>query len=219
MKRLTKALNSWISAAGREHLAKAVEKAEQTTAAEIVVIVSGRASTVEHVPALIFALVALLTATAALAHAHIHLSLDLLLFLGLGLVAALLAALLGGRYPLVQRFFTTPSDREKQVADRAELEFYRRGLTGTRERTGVLVFVALMEHRVHILADEAIASRAGEETWRHGVTTILEGIRAGDLVTGLERALAIMTPVLQELAPADPDNPNELADHVILLPY
>lgn len=219
MIRKTRSLASWIDAAGRQRLTAAVAKTEQTTAAEIVVMVSGRASTIEHVAPLVFALSALIVALAALARLHEPLGLSLSAFLVLGLIVSLGLALFLARLAPVQRLFTTPSDRDAQAADRAELEFYRRQLTATRARTGVLIFVALMERRVHILADKAIASLTTESTWQDGVNAVLTGIRGGDLTGGIEQALALMSPELARLAPASLDNPNEIEDQVILVTH
>src|SRR5262247_4062785 len=103
-----------------------------------------------------------------------------LALLGLGLFApplawsaylAAQAAALGighalARIDAVRRVLLEPALVEARVAERARRAFAEHGLTRTRGRTGILIFVALFERRVVVLADEGIHRALGpNESW------------------------------------------------------
>ena len=55
----------------------------------------------------------------------------------------------------------------------------------TRDRTGILIFLALFEHRAVILADEGIHRAVPREEWQALVDELVAGIRAGRGVAAL----------------------------------
>lgn len=79
---------------------------------------------------------------------------------------------------------------EERVAERARRAFAEHGLARTAHRTGILVFVTLLERRVVVLADEGIdrALVAGE-SWEEIVRLAVAGLREGRPADGLEAAV------------------------------
>ena len=77
-------------------------------------------------------------------------------------------ALLAQLPPL--RMALVPAATKRQRAGRlAREQFFAQGLHLTRERTGVLIFVAVAEHHVEIIADQGIDARgAGRHLGRGG---------------------------------------------------
>ena len=57
--------------------------------------------------------------------------------------------------------------------------------------TGVLIFVALVERQVEILADAAIHTQCGDAVWARAAAAIQQGMKAPDPTAGIERAIAI----------------------------
>src|SRR5580704_6358434 len=57
--------------------------------------------------------------------------------------------------------------------------------------TGVLIFVALIERQVEILADAAIHTQCGDAVWARAAAAIQQGMKAPDPTAGIERAIAI----------------------------
>jgi len=57
--------------------------------------------------------------------------------------------------------------------------------------TGVLIFVALVERQVEILADGALHGRCGDLVWARAADAIKQGMKAPDPTAGIERAIAI----------------------------
>jgi putative membrane protein len=101
--------------------------------------------------------------------------------------------------------------------DAAAREFVRRGLTRTRERTGVLIYVAAAEHYAEILADIGIADRVDERVWRETIADLVDAIKAGHAADGLLAAIERVGAVLAEHAPARADDIDEFPNKVIVL--
>jgi putative membrane protein len=99
---------------------------------------------------------------------------------------------------------------------RAEIEFYELGLSETEARTGVLLFVSLMEHRAVVLADQGIAEKLDSEIWNGVVDQMVAGVKradfAGGMCAGIERCGALLAPHF----PAAAENANELRDHLVI---
>src|SRR5690606_883907 len=131
-----------------------------------------------------------------------------MLILGTGVVGALLGALV----PPVKRLLA--ADRMTLMVHlRAMQAFVEEEVFTTRERTGVLLFISLYEHRIEILADAEINRRVGTEDWADIVARIRDGIRAGELYEGLVDAFDMCGRLLEEKGMAiQPDDVNELGN-------
>jgi putative membrane protein len=108
--------------------------------------------------------------------------------------------------------------RQKHARRCAQEQFLSQELHTTRGRTGVLIFVALAERYCEIIADTAIAAKIPPEGWRGIIDRLLAEIRAGRAVEGLVGAIAAAGAVLAAHFPPGADNPDELPDHLIVLP-
>lgn len=102
------------------------------------------------------------------------------------------------------------------IFDQALCEFERAGMTRTRDRTGVLVLVALKERKFQIIADSDIYARLSQAYFDERATRLSAAFRAGTQVDGV---CALVRDVGTELArhfPRRPDDVNELPDGVIV---
>lgn len=132
--------------------------------------------------------------------------------------AALLAGHALGRIEPVRRALLSPRLVEERVAQRARRCFAEQGLARTRNRTGILVFVALLEHRVVVLADEGIHRALDpDESWQQVVDLAVAGLREGRAVEGLEAAVRRCGEILAHHLPADVPNPDELPNRLVVL--
>jgi putative membrane protein len=103
------------------------------------------------------------------------------------------------------------------VAERAERAFAEHRLAHTVRRTGILIFVALLEQRVVVLADEGIHRALGPgESWQDVVALAVDGLRSGRAVAGLEAAVRRCGEILAAHRPPPPENPDELPAAVVL---
>ena len=206
-----------------EELAKiraAVRDAESRTRGEIVPMVvpaSARYREASHLAGLIAALLVLAVVLAASYGAgsgtwsRVH--------EGWIIVAVVVAYVLGsvaGRLSWTVRALTSDQRMAMKVRFRAERAFYEEGLHRTREATGVLILLSLLERRVQVLADRAIDERVPPGTWDALVTDIVTGVRAGRPAEALCDAIARCGVLLASHFPVrDEDNPNELPDDLV----
>jgi putative membrane protein len=124
-----------------------------------------------------------------------------------------------GRFPKVIRLVTSRERMAHKVTLRAEQAFYKHGLHNTKDRTGILILVSLLERRVHVLADKGIDDRVPAGTWDGLVTGILNGIRTGQAADAICAAIVKCGALLAQVSPADSvGNPNELPDSLIQEP-
>lgn len=114
----------------------------------------------------------------------------------------------------LHRLVFPPRDQALQVEHRAQAEFFASDLRSTSGRTGVLVFVSLLEHRAVILADEAIASKLDREVWKSTLETLVKATANGEMARGYIASVSIIGRLLEPLFPPCERNPNELEDRL-----
>lgn len=120
--------------------------------------------------------------------------------------------------PPVKRALTPKAVKIERVHDAALQQFVARSLHSTAGRTGVLLFVALAEHRAEVIADEGVYAVAPHEVWDSVVARVIDGVKRGRLADGLVAAIERAGEILAEHVPATGDNPNETPDELTILP-
>lgn len=119
--------------------------------------------------------------------------------------------------PGVRRWITPAAVRRGRVRRAALEQFLAHGIHVTEQRTGVLIFACLADHRVEVIADEAIHSKVDEDVWADAVAALTAGLRRGDVAGGFADAVALCGEVLAQHFPPRPHNPNEVADKLVVL--
>lgn len=136
----------------------------------------------------------------------------LLIYLTLQAAVFALATAVLSIPPLRRRLPTGegPADRVK----RAAMDYFLSSdLRATQGRTGVLIFAALAEHRVEVLADEGVHGLAPKDAWSGVVAELTAGLKAGRIADGFVAAVGRAGTILAEHAPrAADDDRNELSD-------
>ncbi len=105
----------------------------------------------------------------------------------------------------------------KKVNERAVRHFMDSGVYKTKDRTGILIFISLLERRVELLADTGISAKIPEENWENIVEGIISGIRKGKIIENLSKAILECGKMLSEHFPIGPDDANELEDNIEIL--
>lgn len=197
----------------RTRVQAAIRAAEAGTAGEFVVVVAPRAAHyLEFV--LLYALVA--GALTALSEP---------LWGGWGLPSALLAATLVEltvvvvllAAPRLRVNLVPGAVRESRCRALARAQFSLHDVARTRDRSGVLLFVAADEHYIEVIADEGIHAAVPAATWAGLVDGFIAKVRAGELGAGFESAIGAIGAVLAAHLPRRADDRNELADRLIEL--
>lgn len=189
-----------FSEADREAIAVATTEAERDTAAELVVYVVERCD--PH-PEIVWKGTLIGGAVGAACAA---LAVQLIggwgtrddLWLLLGAQIGLLAGWLLSRVEPLARLLVDDEALESRVAGRASEAFVEEQVFATRERTGVLIFLALFEHRVLVVPDEGIRDRAAPGAWEAIADQLATGIRAGTPAQALVEAVGRCARLLKE---------------------
>ena len=117
----------------------------------------------------------------------------------------------------MRRLLLRPDAIESQVGERALRCFAEQGLTRTRGRTGILIFVSLLERRVVVLADEGIDRALDpDESWQAVVDLAVAGLRSGAAAEGIEAAVRRCGAILARHLPPPAPNPDELPNALVL---
>ena len=196
-----------FSGAGREAIEAAVRAAEANTSGEIVPMVVDRSDAYPGVRA---ASGALLAFAAGMGVLESGIDPWLWLFPTQFVVFGAGYALFGWR-PLLR--WLIPAGVAAERVDRAaQLAFLAEGVVETRDRTGILIYVSLLEHRVEVLADRGIHSQVEAGTWDGIVERVLTGIRSARAEEGLIDAIAHCGELLAERFPPRHDDTDELGN-------
>jgi putative membrane protein len=91
--------------------------------------------------------------------------------------------------PAVRRWMAGAAVLELRARRRAAVAFLEQEVFRTRDRTGILLFLSLFEHRVVLLADSGIHQKVEEERWEAITRRLAEGIRQGRPGTALVEAV------------------------------
>ena len=201
---------SVLTAEETKRVEQTIAEVELHTAAEIVVTTIKRSDPYTDVR--LWSVLALAALSAAVAHFIAPLwSATHVLFLQFG-VAALTWVLSG--LPAVLRALI-PQHRSQGAAERAaELAFLENSVFATRGRTGVLILLSELEHKVVILGDEGIHARVQVSGWNEHVAHLGSRIRAGQSGAGLCEVIHRLGETLANTVPAEDENPNELDNRV-----
>lgn len=127
-------------------------------------------------------------------------------------------ALLGfliGRIPDVKRLLTPTSRIGEAVHTLSLASFTEQGLHYTKDHTGILILVSLLEHRVEVLADRGINLKVAQGTWDEIVHRITAGIKAGQACDGFCQAIERCGDILATHFPRQADDKDELPNRLV----
>lgn len=206
-------IESFFSVADREAIRAATAAGERKTAGELVVYVTERCDPHPEVAwkaALIGGAVGALCAAVAIWRFGGWGAPDYAWML-IGLQLGLLVGWIASRFDSVARRLIDDDALSSRVEGRAAEAFLEEQIFATRERTGVLIFVALFEHQVVILADQEINERVDNTAWVDISDELALGIRRGTPAPALIHAVERCADLLAEHGVAA-DAANQLSD-------
>ena len=199
-----------LNDADRTRLTEAIRAAEAGTAGEIYVIVADHADEFRFVPVLWAALIALVEPWPL--HLLTSWSTTTILLLQ---VATFVLVALAVSHPAVRVRLVPPSIAAAASRKAAEALFMTHGLHLTEKRTGVLIYVALADRRVEIVADAGINSKVAQSDWDDVARDVVDAARNGALGAGLVAAIQRAGALLARHFPPAPQDRNELPDRVV----
>lgn len=133
----------------------------------------------------------------------------------LAIVAGAAGGILVAVLPPIRRVFAGTGRLVRSVHLNAMKAFVEEEIFKTRDRTGILLFISVFEHRIEVLGDTGINAKVSSEEWVEVVEHIRDGIKRGRLVEGLIEGIEMCGRLLEKSGvEIRPDDKNELPDAV-----
>jgi putative membrane protein len=199
-----------LSEAERARIADAIRAAEVNTAGEIYVVVAGEAAEFHSIPVLWAALIALIVPWPL----FLLTALPSWIILLLQVLAFVVIATAASHHRIRHRI-VPPSIAGAAARKAAQAQFMAHGVHLTEARTGVLIYVALADRRVEIVADDGINRKVAQSELDQLAQDVVAAARAGVLAEGLVVAVNDAGKLLSRHFPPTAANPNELPNRVV----
>jgi putative membrane protein len=114
------------------------------------------------------------------------------------------------------RMALTPGSTKNRRVGRRALQLFRISAEKkTHGRTGVLLYLSLLEHRAEIIADEAIHSKVEPEAWGEAMVALIDKVKEGRCGEGMALAVDRIGAVLAGVLPKTLGDPNQIPDRLI----
>ena len=205
----------FLTADEKQRIERAVEAAEERTAAELVTVIAASSGRYLYLPTLAAAAATLLLSGLALV-APVPFAFTIQQFY-LGQVIGFVVLYGLCRWWPIRRRLAPRHIQRGRARLRAHELFLDLGLAATRDRTGVLFFVSVAERYVEIIADRGVSSLIDDAVWKDTVTDFTAAVRQGRIADGFLEAIEASTRILAERLPRGPYDTNELPNRLVVL--
>jgi uncharacterized membrane protein len=96
----------------------------------------------------------------------------------------------------------------------AQEQFVKLEMQKTRERNGLLIFVAPRSRQFAVIGDSGIHERCGDEFWRSLVADMTVHFQKSNFTEGIIHAVRVAGTALARHFPRQPGDKNELSDGI-----
>jgi putative membrane protein len=199
-----------LGEAERLRIQAAITAAEVHTAGEIYVVISRETADFRCVPALWAAVIALLSPWPLHLLTSWSTTVILIIQAGIFVAVATVASL-----PSLRRWVVPGGLGADATRREATAQFLAHGIHLTEARTGVLIYVALQDRRVEIVADDGIHAKVGQSDWDSLARDIVVAAGRGQLTDGVVSAVARAGDILSRHFPPQEHDINEIPDRVV----
>jgi putative membrane protein len=191
-----------------DSVTRAVEEAETNTSAEVVVAIrpqSGRYADADYLFGALVALAGLLfiVFNPWTWHPAYLLPVEMVVLFVIGTLGCSV-------WPWLRRRLTTGKRRQRQLQEAAATLFVQEGVANTRARTGLLVYLSLLERQVEVIADVGITRDVKPDVWSRCQFELRKIGSEADVTQSLLDGIRRLGNVLSEDLPAGEENPDEL---------
>lgn len=113
----------------------------------------------------------------------------------------------------IKRRLLSQKQMDDSTRQRAENAFLEEEVFNTRHRTGIMIFISFFEHEVIVMADRGISKVVEQKEWDTIVSDLIQHIRTGKIVEGMEIGIKRCGEILLEKGfRKTSDDVNELRD-------
>ncbi len=113
------------------------------------------------------------------------------------------------------RVFVQRGEFEEDALPRAEQKFLQLGMQKTRDRNGVLIFVAPRARRFAVVGDVGVHEKCGREFWQKLVGAMRGHFQKEEFERAIVHAINQVGKVLAAHFPRTADTINELPDEIV----
>lgn len=106
---------------------------------------------------------------------------------------------------------------DKDAYERAIECFFDLGMQNTKLRNGVLVYVALDDHKFAIIGDDGINKLVADNFWDSTKTLMLAQFKQGEIAEGISVGIIEAGKQLKKYFPYQSDDTNELSDDIVFI--
>jgi putative membrane protein len=131
-------------------------------------------------------------------------------------VSGAVASTLAARWPPLRRALAGAHELDERTAAAARAAFVAHEVFRTRDRTGLLIYVSMFEHRVEIVADEGVYRAVPPPIWERLAAEIAAAMRRSPPPQALLEAIRRAGELVAEHGPPRRiDDTNELPDEPV----
>ena len=195
----------------KKTIEQAVERAEKKTSGEILPVILRRS---DFYPAAHFRLALVTGILSSLIFYNTYDFEDPISLLWVQLPGVILGYALAF-IPFIKRAFTLRGERDEEVHQRAVEVYFENRVSMTRDRTGIMIFVSLLEQKVEVLADCGINNEVAPNYWDELVKDLTASIGAGKRTEGIVKAIESCGNSLENKFPIKEDDTNEVPNQLI----
>ena len=193
---------------------KAIESAESRCDGEIIVAFAEMSGPYKD-RRLILSLIAMIATVSCIIFSSVVFSRMSLLVNGA--VSFVLVYGLSYVFPTMLGLVTSPDRRFRQVRSCAELVWYREGVSLTKRRTGIFMYLSLLEKESVLLCDTGIKQKVPQCVIGKLESDLKKVALSNKPVESFVGFLHNLAAVLEEYVPEEEDNPDELPNTPIWL--
>lgn len=205
------AVSAFFEESTRRRAAQTVKEIESQSAAEVVIAVRRRAAPYRGADYLGGFILSLATLSSLI---YLPTTFPLDAFPLDVTIAFVVGTLAVSRLPILERLLTRRKVREQAVRAAAHAALVELGVTRTRGRTGLLVYVSTLERHVELVTDLGLDVAQLGSGWTDAVARLNQALRGRADVESFFVALAALGPLLGRVAPRSADDVNELPDEL-----
>lgn len=100
------------------------------------------------------------------------------------------------------------------VVKKAEKLFQKLGMSQTNDRNGILIYIAVLSHKIAVVGDEGIHQKLGTAYWDSIVKEIIDAFAHHKKIEGLTKGIIHCGHELKIHFPYQADDKNELNDSI-----
>jgi putative membrane protein len=114
-----------------------------------------------------------------------------------------------------KKMLLTKKEIDEEVTQRTLQAFYNNHLHKTKDGTGVLIFISLLEKRINIIGDYGINAKVDQNYWDSELEILARSIKNNEITNGLKKVIERIGDRLSEHFPIQDDDENELKNDLI----